>query len=739
MKKTGFRSIRTQMLLWISALGIVICIVFFFVAMQFSQSAVSTLAADSLSSISRQGADLILQRVSSHYDKLSAVAMNDLFISNYMSESRLFAQLTKVKQSEGYQDLLFVKPSGEAYSSKGKIEYDLKSPEYVRGMKGERYVSSPIATGEGDEMIMNYVVPVMVADEPRGVLIGVRDAYEISDIIADITFGQSGYAYVIDAEGTVIGHPNRELVTIKDNTVADAQNNPALLQLASIERRMAAGEQGVDRYSYNGVEKFAGFAPIADTGWSMALTAPRDEVYAQVDRMQWVLLIATAVLALANAGAGFLIARSVSIPLKKGAVIAQEYASGDFSNPVPEAFLSQRNEIGQLAVAFDALFHGMNELLSNIKTASGEVLSGSNQISDSGQLLAQGTTEQASTLEQLSASVEEIAAQTRMSTTNAGEANSLAAKARGMAERGNEKMNDLLSAMETIDRSSSDIEKIIKVIDDIAFQTNILALNAAVEAARAGEHGKGFAVVAEEVRNLAAKSASAAKETADLIKSSADSVDSGSRMARETADMLSQIVAEIARVATLVSGISNAASEQSTGIDQINMGLTQVSQVVQSNSATAQQSAAASQQLTAQADVLNRQVGRFKLMQGARADASPEVMKPTPAQTPAAPAREAEPIAPPRAAAKIVPMASAKPAVPAAAKPRDKGLETPVRRAPTRPLPIALDASGDGPIAPPPLPDRISLGEDEFDEPPAPAAGKASGKVALSDREFGKY
>ena len=294
--------------------------------------------------------------------------------------------------------------------------------------------------------------------------------------------------------------------------------------------------------------------------------------------------------------------------IRKQAVIAERIAKGDLYIEVCPA--SEKDVLGY---ALKKIVDDNNRVLGNIKEASMQVTSGSGQVASASQSLAQGSTEQASAIEQVSASIEDIAERTRVNATDANEANRLVNETREDAVRGNEQMNEMIHAMQEINESSENISKIIKVIDDIAFQTNILALNAAVEAARAGEHGKGFAVVAEEVRNLAGKSALAASETAEMIEDSIKKVENGSRLAEETASALNNIVEAVDNIVNLITGIAGASNEQATAVAQIDQALAQVSQVVQTNSATSEQCAAASEELSNQAVKLRELISIFKL------------------------------------------------------------------------------------------------------------------------------
>ena len=300
--------------------------------------------------------------------------------------------------------------------------------------------------------------------------------------------------------------------------------------------------------------------------------------------------------------------RKVIENTRSNAVVAQAVADGDMTVQV-----NPKSEQDALGMALKKMVESNQYTLSNIREAANQVSISSAQVASASEALAQGSTEQASAIEQVTVSIDDVAERTKQNAQQANAAADMMAKAIADVKKGNAEMQEMMKAMDAINTASESISKIIKVIDDIAFQTNILALNAAVEAARAGEAGMGFAVVAEEVRNLAAKSASAAAETAEMIEDSIKKVAIGSKIASDTAVALDKITAIVSESENIVNEIARASNDQATAIAQIDQAVEQVSQVVQNNSATSEECAAASVELSNQAGKVKELVSTYKL------------------------------------------------------------------------------------------------------------------------------
>jgi hypothetical protein len=373
---------------------------------------------------------------------------------------------------------------------------------------------------------------------------------------------ETGYAFLADENGVFIAHPNKTLILTKK--LADFEWGPAILQATS----------GEVNYTYEGIEKTIRFQKSEKLGWRLMTTVPLTEATAVVTHMGMINLV----LGLGALATGvvliYFIARSITRPI--------------------------------MGVA------------ESLDAGASQTSSAANQVSSASQSLAEGSSEQAASLEETSSSLEEMSSMTKRNADSAGRANELTRQARTAADTGASDMQAMDSAMKDIKTSSDDIAKIIKTIDEIAFQTNILALNAAVEAARAGEAGAGFAVVAEEVRNLAQRSATAAKETAAKIEDAIGKAAQGVQISGKVAKSLGEIVDKVRQVDALIGEVATASREQNDGVQQINTAVSQMDKVVQSNAGAAEESAAAAEELNAQAVLLNDAVGDLqRLVTGA--------------------------------------------------------------------------------------------------------------------------
>jgi methyl-accepting chemotaxis protein len=308
-----------------------------------------------------------------------------------------------------------------------------------------------------------------------------------------------------------------------------------------------------------------------------------------------------------------LIVRSVASPLKNSIEIARRIAEGDLTQRIE---VTTRDETGQLLQALKDMNESLGGIVGEVRGTTDSISTAAQQIAAGNSDLSQRTEEQASSLEETASSMEELTSTVKQNAENAKQANQLAANASDIAVKGGQAVSEVVQTMFSISASSKKIVDIISVIEGIAFQTNILALNAAVEAARAGEQGRGFAVVAAEVRNLAQRSAAAAKEIKVLIGDSVDKVDTGSRQVDQAGATMSEIVSAVKRVTDIMAEIAAASSEQSSGIEQVNRAIIQMDEVTQQNAALVEEAAAAAEAMQEQAGTLMEAVSIFKLETG---------------------------------------------------------------------------------------------------------------------------
>ena len=540
---------------------------------------------------------------------------------------------------------------------------DYSDREYVRqAMQGNVFVSEPLISKITGELSIMVAAPLYSEGNPEKPIVGVvyfvpHETF-LNDIVSAIQIGENSRAYMINKSGDTIADITLDTIT-KQNIETEAQSDPSLQELAAIHAGMRKGANGFGSYTSGDDKMFAAYAPVPDTdGWSIAVTAPQINYLASTRDAMVINIAVIIVSILLSVIVALLLAINIGRPMKACVNRMKLLVEGDLETPMPK--ITNKDETGVLVRSTEALVEGLRTVISDISyllnemanqnldvhtqheevyvgsfqdilhsmrnmriglngamrqvnQSAGEVANASNQLSSSAQTLSQGTTVQASAVQQLAAQISMISEEVKNTASGALDVRSQTHQTGEEVLLCNQKMQNLVNAMEKIQTSSEQIEKILKTIDDIAFQTNILALNAAVEAARAGSAGKGFAVVAEEVRNLAGKSAQAAQNTSELIANSTEAVHTGTEIAQNTANVLLGVVDRIQSVVDAIDHIAIVSNEQSESVEQVSEGINQISAVVQSNSSTAEEGAAASEQLSAAAACLKELVDRFTL------------------------------------------------------------------------------------------------------------------------------
>ncbi|NMA67882.1 MAG: methyl-accepting chemotaxis protein [Desulfitobacterium sp.] len=554
--KRNVKSIKLKLKL-VSLFGLLIigvCLGFGFISYNIASNALVDSTDEALVQLAREATKVVNSRIDSELNALEVLAQNSSVISDTVTLEEKLSILQQEAERRGHLRVGIADLTGNANYTDGTRNLDVSGREYFqKALTGEATVSDPMSSNADNNMIMCFAVPIKEGGAVKGVLIATRDGNVLSEFVEDIQFGEDSAAFMINKEGNSIANENRDMVLKRDNIFENAKSDPELEPFAELQKKMAQGEEGTGEYTYNGITKYMGYAPVEGTEWSLAITAPKEETLANVSVLMRAILLASIIFLVIGIVITYIIATTIAKPLVKATDYLEVFATGDLTEEVPQELLVRKDEIGVLAKAIDTTHHSLRKIIKEVVNESADVGEMFLTINNKMEELNANTESVSATTEEMSARTEETAASAQEINATSAEMEQAIKSVAIKAQEGSATVNDVSklveemkekaieskeNALQIYARTRDELEEAIvkskaveqinelsQTILEITSQTNLLALNAAIESARAGEAGRGFAVVAEEIRKLAEGSADAVNRIQEVTKVILEAVD----------------------------------------------------------------------------------------------------------------------------------------------------------------------------------------------------------------------